>query len=66
MYLTLCLSTEWFQLTDPSTITFIKYHTFQNADKKIFTVDNTYIWDLINNTLALKTNHAGKEEFEVL
>lgn len=33
MYFTLCLSTEWFLLTDPSTITFIKYHPFQNLGK---------------------------------
>lgn len=65
MYFTFCLSTEGFQLTDPSTITFIKYHLFQNTGKTSIFVEYTYIWDLINNTLALKTNHVGKEEFEV-
>lgn len=33
MYLTFCLSTEWFQLTNPYTINFIKCHPFQNAGK---------------------------------
>lgn len=33
MSFTLCLSTEWFQLTAPSIITFIEYHPFQNAGK---------------------------------
>lgn len=67
MYFTLCLSTEWFLLTDPSTITFIKYHPFQNAGKtNIYCGEHYLHLGSYKQHACPKTNHVGKEEFEVL